>query len=243
MHRKAPVTSIQMTGYGLVAPRRQASISRVSVRDIEPKDFNAYFRLRYDVWSQLCYIPEHVRVYADPCKFDINYTDLCSDAIGCFVDVANGQKLIACGRLVYEPQARPSTPHGELVKEFVDCFYPELKPLLQTPRGQALPFDVLESFPEFLAHYRDLVRNRVRKAEISRIITHPDHRHKGIGRCIVNRLVEKAREEGMQYLFLACRQEHSRFYAKCGFQQLQGIRCDRFVNVETRAISMEQWLI
>jgi GNAT superfamily N-acetyltransferase len=58
---------------------------------------------------------------------------------------------------------------------------------------------------------------------------HPDHRHQGIGRELVRRSAEAAREAGCEILHVDYADELTPFYEACGFQPTRAgtIRLDR----------------
>ena len=100
----------------------------------------------------------------------------------------------------------------------------------------------MASFPTFRHYYRDLVRTRTPKAEVSRVIVAPEHRGKGLGEVMVDSLVSYARVHQIRVLFLACIAEHRRFYERCGFRAIPDMECDEFVNVGVPAIGMQRRL-
>ncbi len=59
-------------------------------------------------------------------------------------------------------------------------------------------------------------------AHIENIVVDNRHRKKGVGRKIVEHLLEKAREKNCYKVILSCTQHHIPFYGKCGLKK-QGI--------------------
>ena len=55
---------------------------------------------------------------------------------------------------------------------------------------------------------------------------------------MVDTLVDLAQRRRVGVVFLACLEKHRAFYEACGFSQMPGMRCDRFVNVNVPAIAM-----
>ena len=219
--------------------------NRVFVRTIEARDLDDYFSLRYRVWREQNYIPEHKRSLTDLRSLEIDFTDLFSDPIGVFqINTAVGSRpeLIGCGRLVYGPQAEKFTPHGQQVKDFIERRYPELVHLIKKPTGPILSYDVLESFPGFIEYYRDNISRGARQAELSRIIVDSKYCRKGLGEIIVDSLIDLAHTRKINYLFLGCIKKHEEFYARSGFIRIEKIASQEFINVRVPAIAMHQTL-
>ena len=70
----------------------------------------------------------------------------------------------------------------------------------------------------------------------------PENRNQGLGEVIVDSLISLAKNMRIEVLFLACLKEHERFYERCGFRAIEGMQCERFVNVNVPAIAMERRL-
>ena len=54
---------------------------------------------------------------------------------------------------------------------------------------------------------------------IEDVITHPEYRKQGIGRAIMQKLRERAKEHGCYKITLACSEEVKPFYEKCDMEQ------------------------
>lgn len=210
---------------------RQCSL----IRPLQSKeDFRAYFSLRYSVWKQLSYIPAN-KDCADS-QWELDYTDRTSHPIGAF---SKEGSLIGCARLVRG--LGEESFYVELIKNLIEERNdPKLRANFSYPRTLTHPFDVLESFPRFREYYRSLVRNRTSTAEVGRVIVKPEYRKQGLGEVIVDSLVSVASKMAIKVLFLACRKEHQHFYERSGFRAIEGMVCDRFVNVNVPAIAMER---
>ena len=220
---------------------RQWTRQFATVRRIEERGLEEYFALRYKVWKEKNYIPPDK--HCPEAELEIDFTDLFSDPLGVFIKAGEGgqEKLVACGRLVYAPRKRHDSPHASAVKDFVelqkcDC----LSKNIDYPAGLQQPFDVLKSFPKFQRYYNRLVRTQLSKAELSRIIVHPNYRRQGLGEVIVDSLIDLAYATRVEVLFLACVQEHEKFYGRCGFRKIPGLYCESFVNVRAPAIAMHR---
>lgn len=235
-----------------IAALRKATIrhwirQNTKVRLLEEADLDAYFSLRYQVWHSLDYIPE-ARI-CEKSEWEVDYTDRSSIPIGGFLrDKDTGrERLVACGRLVRgvgdeEPRYREMIEHQVKAKsEQKD--EPRLQENYEYPDERRQPFDILDSFPGFREYYANLVQQRIKRAETSRIIVEKDHRRQGIGEVIVDSLIDLARGKSIRMLFLACVARHCNFYERCGFSVVPHLACDKFVNVNVPAIAMHRELL
>ena len=208
------------------------------VRQLQTEeDFERYLALRYQVWKEIGYLSEDND--SPESQWELAWTDRSSLPIGAFTQEGT---LVGCARLVLGL--------GEEIPHTVST----IEQLLQKKKDPILfrnwandpqwkhPFDVLEAFPKFPKYYRNLVLNKVSKAEVSRIIVHPRYRESGMGEALVDSVVDLARHYRKSILFLACRKEHESFYGRCGFHRIEGMECERFVNVGVPAIAMERHL-
>ncbi len=222
---------------------RQRTRQFATVRLIEESDLEGYFALRYMVWREKNYIPPDK--HCPKAKLEIDFTDLFSEPLGLFIKEGEGgnETLVSCGRLVYAPRKRHDSRLAGAVKNFVELRKCEcLSKNIDYPAGLQQSFDVLKSFPKFQRYYNRLVRSQLSKAELSRIIVHPEYRRQGLGEVIVDSLVDLAYVSGAEVLFLACVQEHEKFYGRCGFRKIPGLHCENFVNVRVPAIAMHRRL-
>ncbi|MTH52906.1 GNAT family N-acetyltransferase [Bacillus mangrovi] len=64
-------------------------------------------------------------------------------------------------------------------------------------------------------------QNGLHRAEIAKLMTHPQHRRKGIGRLLMNKAEERAREEGRSLLVLDTREgdPSNRLYQSLGYKE------------------------
>jgi ribosomal protein S18 acetylase RimI-like enzyme len=207
---------------------------RCTVRPLlTPSDFEAYFALRYDVWRELDYIPEHR--LSERTRWEIDYADRTAFPIGAFAD----DQLVGCARLVMEfgKESPCVTLIQDLLMKGAD---PTLLRNFQYPRLLTHPFDLLQSFPAFHAYYRRLLVAGVGKAEISRVIVRPSQRRCGLGELLVDMLIAIARAHGIARLFLACAETNAPLYQRSNFNVLPDMRTEHFVNVNAPAIAMER---
>lgn len=205
----------------------------VSVRPLKSKeDFRQYFRLRYKVWKEMGYLPAPRD--CPESQMEIDFTDRTALPIGAFTPEG---ALIGCARLVF-PSGH-EVRYGSLIKDLVvEQGSAVLLENLKYPERLIHPFDLLETFKGFWEYYARLVRQGIRKAEVSRVIVAPEQRNHGLGEVLVDSLVSVAGQHRLQVLFLACHRRHLGFYQRCGFRALAGLECERFAGVNAPAIAM-----
>jgi predicted GNAT family N-acyltransferase len=213
---------------------------QIQFRPIVDRELEQYFRLRYEVYKPLGYIPSELD--APRTGWELHWSDRWSAPFGAFT--AEG-KLIGCARLVSEQGG--DNEFSTVIERLVDTKrheqeYAILRKCSQPPMQFEHPFDLLAPFERFGDYYRTLVRNRVAKAEVSRVMRLPQARGQRLGEVIVDSVITAAARHPFQVLFLACRKEHGEFYEKCGFQPIRGMECDRFGTFPIPAIAMWRWL-
>lgn len=207
--------------------------NQITVRKLQnAEDFKQYFRLRYNVWKEMGYLPADKQCKAS--GYELDFTDRSAMAIGIF---NNDQQLIACARLVF-PLGRDSH-HVPLIKKIIDEVDEDLlRKNFAYPVSVKHPFDLLECFHGFNAYFAGLVKNGVPNAEVSRVIVSPEYRNAGLGEILVDSLISMAREEQLQLLFLACKKKHQSFYEQCGFKAIEGIESEKFADINQASIAM-----
>lgn len=211
----------------------------VDIRPIKgERDFEDYLRLRYEEWARLNYIPEGRQAFQS--QMEADHLDQGAIHLGVY---DNGSRLVGCARLVDAfGTSIPETQRmvNNVVEHQNDSV---LNKSIEFPTGLQQPFDVLEPFAGFRAYYRNLKRNRVRVAEASRIIVHPEFRNYGLGEAIVDSLVVTAYRRHVNVLILACLHKHRAFYEKSGFRKIpgEGMECERFPRMDVPAIVMDRW--
>lgn len=214
----------------------QSVISWLSIRRLTTnEEIQSYLSLRYRVWTQLGYLSEDRR--CDVAQVEVDYSDRFSTALGAFASVDGKEKLVGCVRVVHEKVDDNS--QWKLIENLLLTKRdPNLQKSIQPTRQNAYPFDLLASFPTFADTYRKWVRAGRLKAELSRVVVHPDWRCKGVGEVLVDSAIVYARQQGLDLLFLACTQEHAPFYQHSGFQALPGLTCESFAAVRVPAVGM-----
>lgn len=209
-----------------------------AVREIgSPEEFRAYFGLRYEIWSASGYIPRSRD--AVQARLELDYTDRTSVAIGAFTPEG---RLAGCARLVHQLGAeRPDTVRliKSIIKESSD---PVLRQNFAYPRVLSHPFDILDAFPGFRGYYQRLVREHRSKAEVSRVIVHPDHRGHRLAQVLVDRLVAIAVRQRVNVLLLACRPEIRHLYEASGFRIVPDLTAPQFEDIPIASIVMERLL-
>ncbi len=235
-----PIVHVQNT-----IPALKKSILRIKaknkykvrqLRDID--EFRQYFALRYQVWNELNFIPGEYNSHAS--RLELNYSDRTAVPIGCF---ARNGKMTALARLVF-PMGRESR-YASMVQQIVtELNDPVLTRSLEYPKQIMHPFDVLQSFKGFHKFYSRLLRNKLKKAEVSRVIVAPEYRQQGLGQVLVDSLKTLAEKRQIDVLFLACNEDHVPFYQRCNFRLLEGegMKCEKFTYVNVPAVAMLQEL-
>jgi predicted GNAT family N-acyltransferase len=216
---------------------RSCARQAVSVRHIQTEqELEEYFVLRYNVWKEMGYLAGDDGSLETP--WDVNYTDRTSVALGAY---AHG-KLVACARLVYGLGEEDRAVVAMMEQLLSAKGGTSLARRLTIPPGMPPQFDILGAFRGFPAYYRQLVTDKVAKAEVSRVIVEAKYRQHGLGEVVVDSLSALAERRKLDLLFLACRQSHRPFYERCGFQAIPDMVCDRFVNHDEPSIAMERHL-
>ena len=222
---------------------RLAARDQVAIRELETEsELESYFRLRYQVYREMGYIPAS-RDYPDDdrttVRWDVSFTDRMSRPVGAFLP---GGRMIGCARLV-NVVGREVPRFAKLIRKMIwekndriayrNFNYPE--------RIED-PYDILSSFRAYRRHFRELVVNNITNAEVSRVIVAPEHRKQGIGEALVDTLVAMAEEKRIAVLFLGCLENHRQFYETCGFRKLDQLNCESFTDIGVPAIAMQRWL-
>ena len=212
--------------------------SQYDFRVIKTKeDFNSYFKLRYDVWSNAGYIPDKMQPQTIP--WELNFADHFSIPLGVF---DHRDTIVGCARLV-RAIGRPAYPQEDIITALLQQ---NADAILQSnyagPKRPMHPFDLLEAFNGFRDYYRNLIRNAYRMGEVSRVIVHEDHRHRGIATAMVDCITAIARRRKLDILFLACCRTLAALYERSDFKVVDGIHSDHFGTIPVPSILMEKYL-
>ena len=64
-----------------------------------------------------------------------------------------------------------------------------------------------------------VISDGVYQTFIGDMIVHPDYQNRGIGRNVMNRLIEKCKDSGIKWIQLSCARGKVDFYKKLGFEE------------------------
>jgi predicted GNAT family N-acyltransferase len=240
-----PRSGVVVTRYPIAALRkkllRRWTSGFAEIRQVEtPAELEAYFAFRFAEWNQRDFIGEARR--SATAHLEIDVTDRTAIPLGLYRKGRDGDRLIGCVRLV-RATGEEDPSYVRAVEELIR--YKRDRVLERTFRleGQyALPFDLLEVFPEFQDFYATIVRELRRPAEISRVIVDSRERGHGLGEVLVDTAISRAEQDSIHVLFLACREALKGLYERCGFEQLKGLWAERFLNINVPSIVMCQML-
>lgn len=205
----------------------------LTCQEIPESGLEEYFRLRYRVYKPLGYIRKDYD--ATTAQMELNYSDRWALPLGIY----SGDALIACARLV--------SGFGELndYMQYIDRVVQTqqdstLRIAAQVPLTQEFTYDVLEEFPGLVGYYRQLVRGKVQKVELSRVIVDPACQGCGLGEVLVDTSLALAKSKHLSLMFLACLEKHKQFYERSGFKAIQGLESPNFGVIPGPAIVMEK---
>jgi predicted GNAT family N-acyltransferase len=198
--------------------------------------FSQYFALRYRIWEKVQYLrKENSKTRT---RWEVDFWDRTA-VPWCAIDPDG--KVVGCVRLM-RTHGKEESSYVEKIQFLLDrCGDPELGRLFQFPRALKQPFDLLEEFQEFQAYFRPLIRSKTSLAEIGRVIVDEGHRGQGLAEALVDTALSCAQAKGVARVFLACEDNLAEFYAKCGFHPIDGLRSDKFFNINRPSIVMERW--
>jgi predicted GNAT family N-acyltransferase len=237
-----------LDGRSWVAPtdltqQLRKSLIRVALRTkmaIRPPDsdgeLSQYFALRYQVWKEVGYLRTENR--KSRIEWEVDHCDRTAIPL---VAIMEG-RVVACTRLIssYGAEEQPYCSRiDNLLRQVNDAVLCEL---FEFPPCVVHPFDVLQEFPEFRAHYRRLLRRGLKAAEVGRVIVHPDFRGQFLAEVLVDTAVSFAQQERVASTFLACREQLEPLYSRCGFRRIPGLLSEKFFNISLPSILMERRL-
>jgi len=200
-----------------------------------PDELAAYFDLRYRVWSELNYLSEEKK--CPECPWELDYTDRTSLPLGLFSSIDGS--LLGGARLVRGfGEDEPRIIHT--VKTMLNDRPVRLQKNFENPTSITHPFDILGEMDRFKEYYRELVRNRTPKAELSRVVVAPEYRKIGLGEIIVDTMCALARSNAIRVVFLACKSEHADFYKRSQFKVVDGVEGNKFLTYQVSCIAMER---
>jgi predicted GNAT family N-acyltransferase len=201
-----------------------------------PGDLQAFFELRYRIWTDLHYLaPDKV---CPDTPWELDYTDRTSLHLGLFSK--RDGNLLAGGRLVRDLGMENATIVQTIDTMLRNRGTTRLIEQFEYPRTITHPFDILGALDGFSAYYRDLVRAGTAKAEVSRVIVDDQHRKRGLGEVVVDTLCSLARTRDIHRVFLACHVKHKDFYERSGFQAVEGVTGEKFLTYNVPCLAMER---
>ncbi len=203
-----------------------------------PEDLQAFFSMRYQVWTELGYLAPNKACPETP--WELDYTDRTSIPLGLF-SKADG-RLLGAARLVRgfgEEDARQIETISHMLRNRGTNI---LMRNFENPDALSHPFDILGELDRFSEYYRDLVVHQISKAEVSRVVVSPACRKLGLGEVMVDSLCSLAIDHSIQVLFLACKTQHADFYQRSGFHTIPGVAGKQFLTYAVECLAMERKL-
>jgi predicted GNAT family N-acyltransferase len=174
------------------------------------------YRLRYEVYGALGYL-RHPLVSG----LEIDEHDVGAIPFGAF-DLATGDMVGTIRLLSNEPQPGYEALVHRIVEDFGDARLAErvfgpprerLPSILSEQIARQIDACNIEGFP---------------LRELSRSITHPDHRGSGLGRGLMELGLAYAMQDGPVFLVGGCQSIHLGMYARYGYQKLPDTELNHF---------------
>jgi len=200
-----------------------------------PDELAAFFDLRYRVWLELNYLSEEKK--CPECPWELDYTDRTSLPLGVFSKIDGS--LLGGARLV-SGYGEDNRRIIQRVETMLNDRPVRLKKNFENPTSMTHPFDILSEMNRFKEYYRDLVKNRTPKAELSRVVVASEYRKIGLGEIIVDTMCALARSRAIRVVFLACKSEHAEFYKRSLFNVVDGVAGNKFLTYQVSCIAMER---
>ena len=222
-----------------ILPVLEKSFTRSSLRKLvqirspaSADEWAGYFALRYRVWEECNYLRDENKCART--KWEIDWKDRTAIPL-CAITPAG--KVVGCARLLHgqEEHRYVSQINALLIGTGDDI----LQRLFNFPHRATLPFDLLTVFPSFGERFRDLITKRKKPAEISRVAVDPEYRRRYIAEALVDTAVSLAKARRFAPIFLACQERHARLYGKCGFLPVEGLKSEKYLNIQLPSIVME----
>jgi predicted GNAT family N-acyltransferase len=198
-------------------------------------ELSGYFSLRYRVWKEVGYLRDENK--DSQVEWEVDFWD--RTAVPLCAITPDG-KVIGCVRLISNLGDEESAYVARIQSLLDQAGDRRLKGLFRFQNTPVHPFDVLFEFPGFWSKFRDLLRSRTSIAEIGRVAVDPKYRGRCLSEVLVDSAVSLAKSRGVECLLLACHEELRPLYAKCGFQPVQGLRSEKFFNIQVPSIVMER---
>lgn len=194
------------------------TLYKIRLLDTE-SDLMASFRLRYEVYRALGYLRSTLAS-----ELEIDEHDACALPFGAF-DLSTGD-LIGTIRLL---SSDPHPGYERMIRRVVEaCGDARLAERVFGERGD-LP-SILS--PRIAREIAVCNTSGFPVRELSRSITHPDHRGSGVGRGLMELGLTYAMQDGPVFLVGGCQTEHLPMYARYGYDKLPHTELDHFAAVD-----------
>lgn len=233
------LTRLRSAKYGLrkaVLKRTAKNLGQMRIIATQP-ELSRYFKLRFEVWNAMGYIPENSALLQE--KWEIDRFDRFSIPIGLF---DSDKDLIACARLV-QAFGKERAQQINAIKQCLDnAGKPAAADAFSLTGKVEQPFDILCEFKGFWEYYRTFVKENIDVAEVSRIIVTPSKRGLGLAEALVDSLISVAKVQDIDVLLLACRESLQALYQKCGFKAVPNLVSGQFLNIRERSVVMKRTL-
>ena len=134
------------------------------------EELSDYFSLRYQVWKSLGFLRDENK--RSRIEWEIDFWDRTALPV-CAIN-ADG-KMIGCARLVHSHGTEQPTYVAKIQQLLENVNDPVLTNLFKFPNAAQHPFDLLLEFPGFGRHFKTLLQERKRMAEIGRVAVQKDY--------------------------------------------------------------------
>ena len=201
------------------------------LRSDNEREFREYFRLRHRVYAQMGYLDEAME--ASSSKLEMNEADTHSIHLGAFCRSGFGEVLIGSARVATNGEADPM-----LVELFAGIA--ETDPVSKRRLNDAYPLSlaIFQTHKTLSDRMIDILRNRKKCGELSRVIVDRSFRGAGISGRLITEALETAAGKGVNPIFLECLKIHEQIYEKHGFKRLDGVEAS-VIDVKRTMIAME----
>jgi len=220
----------------LTAPTERPDIDPHSIilrllRNDNEREFREYFRLRHRVYAQMGYLDEEME--ASPSKLEMNEADTHSIHLGAFCQSRCGEVLIGSARVATNDEV-----DSELVELFEKIAENDRVSKRRLNDAYPLSLAIFQTHKTMAGRLIDIIRNRQKCGELSRVIVDRSFRGAGISDRLITAALERAVGKGINPIFLECLKIHEQIYEKHGFKRLDGVEAS-VIDVKRTMIAME----